>query len=105
MKRKMFALAIAGLFAVMAGPLVADINEQCLMCHQDMEGNPVQAHRDCMACHEGGAEEHIDNIRQPPDAVTDETCITCHQPTDEFKEISAHQMDMECSACHSIHDD
>ncbi len=104
MKKQLLILALASLLALVAGPIVADTNEQCLMCHQDVKDNPVPAHRDCMACHAGGAEEHMDNIRVPPDAVTDDTCITCHQPTEDFMAIRAHQMEMECSACHTIHE-
>ncbi len=104
MKKNLLILALASVFALAAGQVFADMNDQCLMCHQDLKENPVEAHRDCMACHSGGAEEHIDNIRQPPDPVTDETCTSCHEKTDEFLEIRAHQMDMECSACHTIHE-
>ncbi|MFW6340957.1 MAG: hypothetical protein ACOC0Q_08825, partial [Wenzhouxiangella sp.] len=79
-------------------------NDQCLMCHQDQKENAVSAHTDCMACHAEGADAHLEDFKEHPAAVTNETCQTCHAPTDEFKSISAHGMDMECSACHSIHD-
>lgn len=103
MKKKLFTMAMAGLFALAAGQILA--NDQCLMCHQGFEENKVEAHQDCMACHAGNADEHMANIRIPPDPVTDATCTTCHQETEDFMAIRAHQMGMECTACHTIHED
>ena len=102
MKKVLFSLCIAGLMAFAIGPVVAE--DQCVMCHQDQKESVIPAHSDCMACHAAGSDEHLANFRTAPEPVTTETCTTCHQPTDEFKAISAHQMDMECSACHNVHD-
>ena len=103
MKRVLLSCILLAALGLVAAPAIS--NDQCVMCHQDQKDNPIAAHQDCMACHAGGAEEHLDNIRTHPDPVTDDTCTTCHAPTEDFMAISAHQMDMECSACHQIHDD
>lgn len=103
MKNTLLSLALAGLLALAAGQIVA--NDQCIMCHQDQKENPVAAHQDCMACHASGADAHMENFRVMPDAVSDDTCITCHQKDDDFMAIRPHQMGMECAACHTIHED
>ena len=103
MKRTLLITFLLAVFGLVAAPAIS--NDQCVTCHQDAKENVIPAHSDCMACHSGGADEHIANFREPPDPVTNETCETCHKPTEEFKAISAHTMDMECSACHSIHED
>lgn len=103
MKKTVVTLLMTFALCVLAAPALSD-NENCLMCHQDLKDNPVEAHRDCMACHADGAEEHAENPRVAPEPVTNETCETCHAPTEEFMEIRAHQMDMECAACHTIHE-
>ncbi|NDY96804.1 hypothetical protein [Wenzhouxiangella limi] len=103
MKRLSLVLLIL-LLTALAAPALAD-NDQCLMCHQAMEETPVQAHQNCMVCHQDGAEEHLSNPRAKPEPVSDETCAMCHQPNDDFKAISAHTMGMECANCHLIHDE
>lgn len=102
MRRNLFVLAVASLLVLAAGHILA--NDQCVMCHQDQKDNPVAAHQDCASCHAAGSEEHLANFRTHPEAVTDDTCTTCHAPTEDFVAIRAHQMDMECSACHTIHE-
>lgn len=107
MNKTLLIACLLAAFGLVAAPVMAgDIgNDQCVTCHQEQADNPIEAHQTCMDCHAGGAEEHIDNFRTHPDPVTNETCETCHKPTEEFLEISAHTMDMECSACHTIHED
>lgn len=102
MKYLMFALLTFLLLAIML-PAVAD-NDQCLMCHRAMQETPINAHQNCMICHGDGAQAHMENIRVPPEPVSDEICAMCHRPNEEFKAISAHTMGMECGACHLIHD-
>ncbi len=87
----------------LAAPALAN-NEQCLMCHRAMQETPIEAHQNCMVCHSDGAEAHMENIRTPPEPVSDETCAMCHRPTDDFMAISAHTMELECASCHLIHD-
>ncbi len=96
-----FVLAL--LLAAFLSPALAD-NDQCLMCHRAMAETPVPAHQNCMICHGDGADEHMANIRVPPEPVADETCTMCHRKNEEFLAISAHTQGMECSACHLIHD-
>ncbi len=91
------------LLALLLAPAWAD-NDQCLMCHRAMAETPVQAHQNCMVCHSDGAEEHMANIRVPPEPVEDAICAMCHRPNEAFMAISAHTMDLECASCHLIHD-
>jgi hypothetical protein len=102
MKRSRVFLASV-LLALLLAPAWAN-NDQCLMCHRAMAETPVQAHKNCMVCHGDGAEEHMANIRVPPEPVPDETCTMCHRANDAFLAISAHNQGMECAACHLIHD-
>lgn len=103
MKKLLLTVLTAAVLGLAALPALS--NDQCTMCHQDQKENAVAGHTDCMACHSGGADEHMANIRTPPEPVTDETCATCHKPTEDFLAVSAHNMGMECSTCHSIHED
>lgn len=105
MKKVWISFIAVSFCALVAGSAWAgDNSEQCIMCHQDAKEDAIAAHQDCMACHADGADAHLEDFRTHPEPVTDETCATCHKPTDEFLEISAHQMEMECSACHKIHE-
>jgi DnaJ-class molecular chaperone len=101
MKRLSFILL--PLLLVVIAPALAS-NDQCLMCHRAMAETPVRAHQNCMTCHGDGAEEHMANIRVPPEPVEDETCAMCHRPNVAFLAISAHNQGLECAACHLIHD-
>ena len=103
MRKALVSLSLMAVLALFMAPAMS--NEQCVMCHQDQEENPVSAHNNCMMCHGGGADAHLENFRDHPEPVTNETCTTCHRPNEEFKAISAHNMDMECSACHAIHEE
>ena len=102
MKKFLASLSLACLLGLFMGPAMS--NDQCIMCHQDQRENPVAAHSMCSACHGNGAEAHLANFRDHPEPVTNETCTTCHKPTDDFKAIAAHGMEMECSQCHAIHE-
>ncbi|MFP4208852.1 MAG: hypothetical protein ACLFSC_09345 [Wenzhouxiangella sp.] len=102
MNRVCAAVIMLGL-AWLAVPALAD-NDQCLMCHRAMQETPVQAHQNCMVCHRNGADEHLANVRVPPEPVPDETCAMCHRPNEDFMAISAHTMELECANCHLIHD-
>ena len=101
--KKLSLILISLLLAALMAPALAN-NDQCLMCHRAMQETPVQAHQNCMVCHRNGADEHIANIRVPPEPVPDETCAMCHRPNDAFKAISAHNQGLECANCHLIHD-
>ncbi|MEE4639164.1 MAG: hypothetical protein V2J42_10555 [Wenzhouxiangella sp.] len=103
MRKMLFSLCLALALGLLMGPAMS--NDQCVMCHQDQKENAVAAHSNCAACHGGGAEAHLENFKEHPEPVTNDTCTTCHQPNDDFKAIAAHGMDMECSACHSIHEE
>lgn len=91
------------LLVMLAAPAWAS-NEQCLMCHRAMSETPIQQHQNCMLCHRQGSEEHIANMRVPPEPVPDQTCAMCHRPNEAFLAISAHEQGLECGACHLIHD-
>lgn len=98
-----WAAVLALGFSLVLSSAWAD-NDQCLMCHRAMSETPIQQHRNCMICHGDGAEEHMANIRVPPEPVADETCAMCHRPDEAFMAISAHQQGLECASCHLIHD-
>lgn len=102
MRKALFSLGLMAVLGLFMAPAIS--SDQCVTCHQDKEENAVAAHSDCMACHSGGAEAHLENFKDHPEPVSNDTCTTCHQPNDDFKAISAHGMDMECSSCHSIHE-
>lgn len=102
MKRKLFGLAIASLLVLAAGQIIA--NDQCVMCHQDQKENAVAAHSNCASCHGAGADAHLADMSVAPEPVSNDTCTTCHQASEEFSAIPAHQMEMECSSCHTIHE-
>lgn len=103
MKKLLFSLGLMAVLGLFAAPVMS--SEQCLQCHQDQKDNEIHGHTNCMGCHSTGADAHLENFKEHPAPVTNETCQTCHTPTDEWKAISAHGMDMECSACHAIHED
>ena len=92
--------------ALVAFPSMASqvSNDQCLACHADLPENPIEAHRNCMACHGSGADAHIQNFQTPPAPVSNATCTTCHQKDEAFMSISGHGLEMECSACHKVHE-
>ncbi|TVS12972.1 MAG: hypothetical protein EA419_03260 [Wenzhouxiangella sp.] len=101
---KSFTVALlALLLSAFLAPALAN-NDQCLMCHRAMAETPVQAHQNCMVCHRDGADEHMANVRVPPEPVPDETCTMCHRQDEQFLAISAHNQGMECATCHLIHD-
>ena len=102
MKKRLLMLSLTGVLAVVASQLMA--NEDCMMCHEEQEVK-VTGHSDCMACHSAGIEAHLDNFRVMPQAVSDATCTTCHEPTEAFMALRPHKMGGECSDCHSIHED
>jgi hypothetical protein len=102
MRKTLLSLCLMAVLGLFAAPAIS--SEQCVMCHQDQKENAVAAHTNCMSCHGGGADAHLENFKEHPEPVTNDTCTTCHQPNDDFKAISAHGMDMECSACHAIHE-
>lgn len=101
--KRLSLILIPLLLAALMAPVLAN-NDQCLMCHRAMSETPVQAHQNCMLCHRGGADEHMANIRTPPEPVPDQTCTMCHRPNEAFLSISAHNQGMECASCHLIHD-
>ncbi len=103
MKKVLLTFALLTALGLLAFPALS--NDQCIMCHQDQADNPIPAHENCMACHADGSDAHLDNMRVHPEPVTEDTCTTCHAPNEDFMAISAHQMGMECSACHTIHED
>jgi len=100
-------LVIISTFAAVALTFAFQVNadsEQCAMCHAPQSENLNPGHQDCASCHMG-ADDHLDNpMEKFPKEVTTETCQTCHTPTEEFKADPHHDMGMECSACHTIHD-
>lgn len=100
---RLLLLGLPVLLGLLLTPVLAN-NDQCLMCHRAMSETPVPAHRNCMICHGDGAEEHMANIRVPPEPVADETCLMCHRPNEAFLAISAHNQGLECAACHLMHD-
>jgi len=102
MRKVLFSLSFAFVLGLFMAPAMSD--DQCVMCHQDQKENPVAAHNMCSACHGNGAEAHLANFKEHPEPVTSDTCTTYHKPTDDFKAVSAHSMEMECSTCHSIHE-
>ena len=102
-KKGAWLVALVTSFTLLLGSAWAS-NDQCVMCHRAISETPIQQHQNCMMCHRDGAEEHMANIRVPPEPVPDETCTMCHRPSESFMAISAHQQGMECAACHLIHD-
>lgn len=86
------------------GAAGANGQDQCLTCHQAAQEAAHEAHQNCLTCHEAGADEHLADFKVSPEPVAQSYCVACHEPNDDFMSISAHQMEMECVACHTIHD-
>ncbi|MFW5816040.1 MAG: hypothetical protein ACOCVP_04210 [Wenzhouxiangella sp.] len=103
MRKALLSLGLMAVLGLFMAPAIS--SDQCVTCHQDQEENAIDAHTNCMSCHSDGSEAHLENFKEHPAPVSNETCTNCHQPDEDFKAISAHEMDMECSACHAIHED
>jgi hypothetical protein len=104
MKTRLILISSLLAFGLALTSLASADTEQCAMCHAPQSESLNPGHQDCSSCHLD-YDAHLDNpMEKFPKDVTVETCQTCHEPTEEFKADPHHDMGMECSACHTIHD-
>ncbi len=111
MKMRLWLLPIC-LLLLLAAPVLAMDNEDCLGCHSDVDtvgeeleingqlfDSTVHAEIGCASCHEGISDEHPDDGAVVNKAV----CLDCHGEIDEEYAVSSHGENATCGDCHNPH--
>jgi hypothetical protein len=64
----------------------------CATCHKDQVSSPISEHRDCVACHAGGA-------HRPEPLPSGDSCERCHEKV----AATAPEGHADCNSCHEPH--
>lgn len=95
------ALFCAALFMVL--PAIAMSDEECLACHDVVEGFSASVHGDidCVDCHADLAGKDVHE-----DVVAPVDCVSCHEPAERHGRllVSDHASAPGCGSCHGSHE-